>query len=349
MAMVTAAASLNGTELDGRSISVRLESEGRPADGGRPVRAAKHEAFVGGLAWATNDQSLRAAFSRFGDIVGCKVVMEKDEPTKSRGFGFVNFATAEALELACAQMDGAELDGRQLRVNKAEGGGGGGGGGESAATAFQGRPQGGGANAIPLGGGRKSGPEDELTGVAYSDRFGPAQDGAEGSAEPAAPKEEANFGLSGKLAAETNTYKGVVLKFSEPPEARMPAERWRLYIFKGEEQLEPLRIYKQSFYLCGKDRTVADIPTDHPSCSRQHAVIQYRQINSEDEFGAPVLRVKPYLMDLDSTNGSFINDARIEPRRYYEILEKDMLRFGNSTRKYVLLHPESKESDSDDG
>ena len=42
-AMVTAAASLNGTELDGRSISVRLESEGRPADGGRPVRAAKHE------------------------------------------------------------------------------------------------------------------------------------------------------------------------------------------------------------------------------------------------------------------------------------------------------------------
>ena len=54
-------------------------------------------------------------------------------------------------------------------------------------------------------------------------------------------------------------------------------------------------------------------------------------------------------MDLDSTNGSFINDARIEPRRYYEILEKDMLRFGNSTRKYVLLRPESKESDSDDG
>ena len=88
---MTAAASLNGTELDGRSISVRLESEGRPADGGRPVRAAKHEAFVGGLAWATNDQSLRAAFSRFGDIVGCKVVMEKDEPTKSRGFGFVQY------------------------------------------------------------------------------------------------------------------------------------------------------------------------------------------------------------------------------------------------------------------
>jgi smad nuclear-interacting protein 1 len=140
-----------------------------------------------------------------------------------------------------------------------------------------------------------------------------------------------------------------VLKFSEPPEARMPVKRWRLYIFKGEEQLEPLRIYKQSFFLCGKDRQVVDIPTDHPSCSRQHAVIQYRQITTEDEFGAPVTQIKPYLMDLESTNGSFINDARLEPRRYYEILEKDVLKFGNSTRKYVLLHPESKDSDSDDG
>lgn len=341
-AMVSAAASLNSTELDGRTISVRLESDGRPEAGSRAPalqQRVKHEAFVGGLAWSTTDESLRAAFARFGDIVGCKVVMDKDEPTKSRGFGFVNFASAEMLDQACSQMDGTELEGRTIRVNKADGGASGGGG------------SGGGANAIPLGGGvgRREGNDagDELAGVAYADRFGPGESAADGA--PSAPKEEANYGLSGKLAAETNTYRGVVLKFSEPPEARMPAKRWRLYIFKGEEQLEPLRIYKQSFFLCGKDRQVADIPTDHPSCSRQHAVIQYRQITAEDEFGAPVTKVKPYLMDLESTNGTFINDVRLEPRRYYEILEKDVLKFGNSTRKYVLLHPESKDSDSDDG
>lgn len=50
-------------------------------------------------------------------------------------------------------------------------------------------------------------------------------------------KEEANFGLSGKLAAETNTVKGVELKYNEPPEAEKPKTKWRLYVFKGNEQI----------------------------------------------------------------------------------------------------------------
>jgi len=44
-----------------------------------------------------------------------------------------------------------------------------------------------------------------------------------------------NFELSGKLAAETNTYNGVVLKYFEPPEARKPTKKWRLYVFKGDK------------------------------------------------------------------------------------------------------------------
>ena len=42
-----------------------------------------------------------------------------------------------------------------------------------------------------------------------------------------------NFGLSGKLAEETNTVRGVVLVHTEPPEARKPTLKWRLYIFKA--------------------------------------------------------------------------------------------------------------------
>ena len=42
-----------------------------------------------------------------------------------------------------------------------------------------------------------------------------------------------NFGLSGKLAEETNTVRGVVLLHTEPPEARKPTLKWRLYIFKA--------------------------------------------------------------------------------------------------------------------
>jgi RNA recognition motif-containing protein len=76
-AMVAAAASLNGTELDGRRITVRLEGEhaagGGGGAGGGAGRRPKHEAFVGGLAWSTDGDSLRAAFARFGDVVDAKV------------------------------------------------------------------------------------------------------------------------------------------------------------------------------------------------------------------------------------------------------------------------------------
>jgi smad nuclear-interacting protein 1 len=56
---------------------------------------------------------------------------------------------------------------------------------------------------------------------------------------PSPPKEVAkpNFERSGKLAAETNTFRGVVLKYHEPPEARKPAKTWRLYVFKDKEQV----------------------------------------------------------------------------------------------------------------
>ena len=50
---------------------------------------------------------------------------------------------------------------------------------------------------------------------------------------------------------------------------------------------------------------------------------------------------RPYIIDLDSTNGTFINDAPLDKRRYYELKEKDCIRFGKSTRDYVLLHDES--------
>jgi smad nuclear-interacting protein 1 len=151
---------------------------------------------------------------------------------------------------------------------------------------------------------------------------------------------EPEFGLSGALAAETNTQNGVVLLHNEPPEARIPESRWRLYVFKGGELQggEPLFVSRQSRYLFGRERRVADIPTDHPSCSKQHAVLQYRLTEKKDPDGLGVsTAVRPYIMDLGSTNGTFLNEERLEAQRYYELLEKDMIRFGNSSREYILL------------
>ncbi|KAL5730866.1 hypothetical protein ACHQM5_003652 [Ranunculus cassubicifolius] len=157
-------------------------------------------------------------------------------------------------------------------------------------------------------------------------------------------KEEPSYELSGKLAAETNRVKGVTLLFTEPSDARKSDIRWRLYVFKGGEmQQEPLYIHRQTCYLFGRERRVADVPTDHPSCSKQHAVIQFRQVEKEQPDGMLKKQIGPYLMDLGSTNGTFLNETRIEAQRYYELFEKDTIKFGNSSREYVMLHENSAE------
>ena len=87
--------------------------------------------FVGSLSWGTNDEGLRQAFERFGEVTDAKVITERDTG-RSRGFGFVTFSDANAAETAQKEMDGSTLDGRTLNVDVAQdrrGGGGGGGGG----------------------------------------------------------------------------------------------------------------------------------------------------------------------------------------------------------------------------
>lgn len=101
------------------------------------------------------------------------------------------------------------------------------------------------------------------------------EEGDEASAASAV-KEKPNFELSGALTEDTNTFRGVVIKYNEPPEARIPKRRWRLYPFKNDEALPVMYIHRQSAYLLGRQRRIADIPIDHPSCSKQHAVFQYR-------------------------------------------------------------------------
>jgi len=148
--------------------------------------------------------------------------------------------------------------------------------------------------------------------------------------------EKPSMALSGKLMEDTNMFNGVVINYSEPEEARKPKRRWRFYVFKGEETLPVMHMHRQSAYLIGKDRKIADIPVDHPSCSRQHAVLQYRLVNN---------KVRPYVIDLNSSNGTYLNNQKIDPQRYVELQEKDVVKFGYSSREYVLLHDNSAGQD----
>ncbi|OAY28302.1 glycine-rich RNA-binding protein 2, mitochondrial [Manihot esculenta] len=75
--------------------------------------------FVGGLSFGTNDESLKEAFSGYGDVVNARVITDRDSG-RSRGFGFVDFSSQESASSALSAMDGQELHGRNIRVSYAQ-------------------------------------------------------------------------------------------------------------------------------------------------------------------------------------------------------------------------------------
>jgi smad nuclear-interacting protein 1 len=133
----------------------------------------------------------------------------------------------------------------------------------------------------------------------------------------------------------------IVLKYHEPAEARKPPAKdaWRLYVFKGEDLLETVELGGRSCWLVGRERLVVDFPVEHPSCSKQHAAIQFRYVEKRNEFGDRDGRVRPYLIDLESANGSTVNGEAAPKGRYMELMDKDVLKFGLSTRECVLMLP----------
>jgi smad nuclear-interacting protein 1 len=158
-------------------------------------------------------------------------------------------------------------------------------------------------------------------------------------------KEKPNFANTGLLAKEANTVVGtkIVLKYNEPPDARKPppSQKWQLYVFKGDDIVDEVPLYTQSCWLIGREAAVADVHVEHPSCSKQHAVIQFRHSVKMNEFGDKQNIVRPYLIDLESANGTRLNGEKIKDSRYYEIRDKDMVKIGLSDREYVFMLPPS--------
>ncbi|KAI0217107.1 hypothetical protein L0F63_003640 [Massospora cicadina] len=74
--------------------------------------------FIGSLSWNVDSDSMRAAFEKFGEVTDSFVCRDR-ETQRSRGFGFVTFADEGSAQRAIEEMNGSELDGRQIRVDKA--------------------------------------------------------------------------------------------------------------------------------------------------------------------------------------------------------------------------------------
>lgn len=113
--------------------------------------------YVGNLSFRVTSDDLQAHFAQAGSVESAKVIEDR-ETGRSRGFGFVEMATAEDASAAIEQFNGQEYDGRNLVVNEArpreEGGQGGGGRGGF------GGGRGGGGNRGGGGGGNRGGGYD---------------------------------------------------------------------------------------------------------------------------------------------------------------------------------------------
>ena len=106
--------------------------------------------FVGNLPFRAEQEDIIELFATYGEVSNCSLPLERDTGRK-RGFAFVEMADDAAEERAIEALQGTELMGRPLRINKAEprsGGGGGGGGGRGG--------YGGGGGGYGGGGGERS-------------------------------------------------------------------------------------------------------------------------------------------------------------------------------------------------
>ena len=74
--------------------------------------------FVGNISWSVRDQDLYEAFSKYGKLAEVKVIVDM-HTHRSKGFGFVTFEDNNDALTAIAEMNGAMLGGRPLRIGEA--------------------------------------------------------------------------------------------------------------------------------------------------------------------------------------------------------------------------------------
>jgi RNA recognition motif-containing protein len=74
--------------------------------------------YVGNMSYNTTEDDLRDIFSQYGNVLSATIIMDR-ETRRPKGFGFVEMEEDSAADAAISQLDGKEIDGRNLRVNEA--------------------------------------------------------------------------------------------------------------------------------------------------------------------------------------------------------------------------------------
>lgn len=124
------------------------------------------------------------------------------------------------------------------------------------------------------------------------------------------------------------------LPYTEPPwGGKAPDVSYSLEILKNGTIVDTVPLTHTSYFVVGR-LPVCDVSLEHPSISRYHAVIQYRGQPGEGDCAGEERGF--YIQDLGSTHGTVVNKNRIPPKTYIRLRVGHVLKFGGSTRLFIL-------------
>uniref|UniRef100_UPI0037E749C6 kanadaptin n=1 Tax=Semicossyphus pulcher TaxID=241346 RepID=UPI0037E749C6 len=133
------------------------------------------------------------------------------------------------------------------------------------------------------------------------------------------------------------------LPYAEPPwGGSAPDIPYALEILKNGTIVDTVPLTHGSYFVVGR-LPVCDVSLEHPSISRYHAVIQYRRQAGEGESVGEERGF--YIHDLGSTHGTVVNKNKIPPKTYIRLRVGHVLKFGGSTRLFILQGPEFDEEE----
>ncbi|KAJ8666909.1 hypothetical protein QAD02_008571 [Eretmocerus hayati] len=141
--------------------------------------------------------------------------------------------------------------------------------------------------------------------------------------------------------SESQIDKKLPLPYSEPSWSGKPDGEYKFEVLKSGVILETIDLTSKKYHVVGRLPT-CDVPMAHPTISRYHAIIQYKE--TDDAKNGKGM----YIYDLGSTHGTFWNGNRIKPKVYVRLQGGHMIKFGCSQRKFILQAPdEDQEQESE--
>ena len=124
-------------------------------------------------------------------------------------------------------------------------------------------------------------------------------------------------------------------------------QAFSLSVIKNGTIIDELDLSGKAYLVFGRLPS-CDVQLDHPSISRYHAVLQYRpaspdekERDGEESKKSTVFSTNPrepgyYVYDLGSTHGTYLNKRRLDQRCYYRVRIGQMIKFGGSSRLFLL-------------